>query len=84
MASSYACKIVYNANYSPHVNSTEQVNRVLKTMIRSYVNEDHRSWDVNLGKLGFALRAAVHDVTGFSPAFLNFGREPAISENCTA
>lgn len=79
MIQSYDCKIVYNANYSPHVNPTERVNRVLKTMIRSYVDKDHRTWDVNLGKLGYALRTAVHDVTGFSPAYLNFGRVPMIS-----
>lgn len=79
MVSSYDCKIIYNANYSPHVNPTERVNRVVKTMIRSYVDKDHRSWDVNLGKIGFALRTAVHEVTGCSPAYLNFGREPFIS-----
>lgn len=51
------------------------VNRVINTMIRSYIKDNHQSWDENLHKFGFALRTAVHEVTGFSPAYLNFGRE---------
>lgn len=79
MVRSYGCEIVFNANYSPHVNPTERINRVIGTMIRSYVDSDQRDWDVNLAKIGFALRTSVHEITGYSPAYLNFGREPHIS-----
>lgn len=79
MCESYDCRIVFNAQYSPHVNPTERVNRVLKTMIRSYINKDHREWDTQLHKLGYALRTAVHEVTGYTPAYLNFGREVYLS-----
>lgn len=79
MVASYDCRILFNAYYHPQANPTERVNRTLKTMIRSYVGKDHKNWDKQLPRLGFALRTAVHEVTGYSPAYLNFGRELPIS-----
>lgn len=65
-----------NANiYSPQCNSTERVNRVIKAMIRQYVNSDHCHWE-----LQFAINTAVQDSTGFSAAQLNFGRDPRIAK----
>lgn len=61
--------------YSPQCNSTERVNRVLKTMIKQYIRTDHRRWDENLPELQFAINTAIQDSTGFSAAQLNFGRE---------
>lgn len=75
MVSSYGSTIVFNARYSPSANPTERVNRVIKTIIRSFIAKDQRTWDETLPKVGFALRTAVHEVTGYSPAYLNFGRE---------
>ncbi|CAH1383307.1 unnamed protein product, partial [Tenebrio molitor] len=34
----------------------------------------HKKWDAEVAKIGYAIRTAVNEVTGFSPAFLNFGR----------
>lgn len=65
--------------YSPQCNSTERVNRVVKTMIRQYIQNDHRRWDQNLPELQFAVNTAVQDSTGFSAAQLNFGRDPRIA-----
>lgn len=65
--------------YSPQCNSTERVNRVIKTMIKQYVKDDHRVWDENLPELQFAINTAVQDSTGFSAAQLNFGRDPRIA-----
>lgn len=79
MISSYDSRIIFNAHYHPQANPTERVNRVIKTMIRSYIKDNHQLWDENLHKFGFALRTAVHEVTGFSPAYLNFGRELILS-----
>lgn len=81
MVGSYASKIVFNAYYHPQANPTERVNRVIKTMISSYVEKNQREWDKHIGKLGFAIRTAVHEVTGYSPAYLNFGREIFASGN---
>ena len=52
------------------------VNRVLKTMIVEFINEDQRDWDIHISEFRFACNTAVHSSTRFSPAFLNMGREP--------
>jgi hypothetical protein len=79
MAESHEIKVLFNANHHPQTNPTERINRVIKTMIASYVKENQRHWDVNLPKLGFALRTATHEVTGFPPVFLNLGRQLHLS-----
>lgn len=61
--------------YSPQCNSTERVNRVVKTMIKMDIRGDQRKWDEHLSEIQFAVNTAVQDSTGFSPAELNFGRE---------
>ncbi len=48
-------------------------------MIKSYEKDNHRKWDVNMAKFGFALRTAVHEVTGYKAAYLTFGREIYVS-----
>lgn len=67
-------KVWYNASYHPQVNPVERVNKVIGTAIRSYVKDNHRLWDVEIYRVGHALRNAVHEVTGQTPSFLNFGR----------
>lgn len=57
-------------------NPVERTNRVIKTMISQYVGKNHRSWDKHLPALQFAYNTAHQDSTGYSPAYLNFGREP--------
>lgn len=79
MVASYDCKIQFNAQYSPTSNPTERINLVIKTMISSYITKDQRTWDEVLPKVGFALRTSVHEVTGYRPAYLNFGREIFVS-----
>uniref|UniRef100_A0A1Y1K180 RNA-directed DNA polymerase n=2 Tax=Photinus pyralis TaxID=7054 RepID=A0A1Y1K180_PHOPY len=69
----------YNASYHPQVNYVERVNRVIGTAIRSYVKENHRDWDLHIYKVAHAIRNSVHDVTGFTPSFLNFGRSVPVS-----
>jgi len=44
-------------------------------MVSQYVGKDQRTWDEKLNALQFAYNTAVHDATGFTPAFLNCGRE---------
>lgn len=72
-------KVWYNANYHPQVNFTERVNRVIVTAIRSYVNENHKNWDMSIYQVAQAIRLAKHDVTGYPPAFLNFARNIPLS-----
>lgn len=75
----YNCKLLKTPYYHAQANPTERANRVIKTMISSYIQGNHRKWDENLPQLGFALRTAVHETTEYTPAYLMFGRELYIS-----
>ncbi|KAK9739006.1 Integrase core domain [Popillia japonica] len=44
-------KVWYNARYHPQINATERQNRVIVTAIRSYVGQNHRTWDKSIPKL---------------------------------
>lgn len=71
----YGVNIKYTAYYHPQANPCERINKVIKTMLASYVSENHRSWDKHLAKVGSAIRTSRHEVTSFSPNFIVFGRE---------
>lgn len=81
----YNSQIWYTPNYHPQSNPTERVNRVIGTMISSYISsKKHNEWDVHLQKLAHAIRTSVHETTEHTPSFLFFGREtsiPAIRSN---
>ncbi|KAI3376844.1 hypothetical protein L3Q82_000417 [Scortum barcoo] len=60
--------------YHPQTNLTERVNRNVKAMIASYVEEKHKNWDKYIPEFRFALNSAVHESTGVTPAELNLSR----------
>lgn len=66
-------KIWYNARYHPQANYVERVNKTVGTAIRSYISE-HKDWDKHLFEIQHAINTATHEVTGFTPSFLNFAR----------
>lgn len=68
-------KYVTTPTYAPHCNPVEKTNRTIKTMISQFVEKDQRMWDEKLATLQFAFNTAVHDATGYTPAYLNLGRE---------
>lgn len=72
-------KIFYNCRFLPQNNPAERINRVLGTALASYVGKDHRTWADELSAIEFAINTAVHEVTGYSPYFLNSGREAVLS-----
>ncbi|KAJ8917920.1 hypothetical protein NQ315_002614 [Exocentrus adspersus] len=41
----------------------------------AYCEQDHRKWDQCLPDFQLAINSSKHESTGFSPAFLNFGRQ---------
>jgi len=55
---------------------TERANRTFKEMLRSYVASRPGSWCQHLDMLEFAYNNSVHPATGFSPFFMNYGRDP--------
>ncbi|GFW08307.1 retrovirus-related Pol polyprotein from transposon 412 [Trichonephila clavipes] len=61
--------------YRPQKNGTERVNRDLVQMIANYVNEQHDTWDQFLREFAYAIRTAVNETTGKTPAELFFGRK---------
>lgn len=72
-------KIWYNAKYHPQVNFSERVNKVIVTALRCYIHDNHKTWDSSIFKVAQAIRISKHDVTGYSPAFLNFGRNVPVT-----
>ncbi|XP_064479174.1 uncharacterized protein K02A2.6-like [Ornithodoros turicata] len=60
--------------YHPQANITERVNRNIKMMIVTLTSR-HKDWDARLTEIGFATRTTENRSTGFTPAYLNFGRE---------
>lgn len=72
-------KIWYNARYHPQCNFVERVNRTIGAAIRSYI-KDHKDWDQEIKKIGYAINTAKHESTGFPPVYLNFGRYVPITQ----
>lgn len=68
-------KLWYNSRYHPQNNFTERTNKTIGSAIRSYIEDNHRHWDKYIAEITLAFRTAVHEITGYSPFFLNFGRE---------
>ena len=64
------------AVYHPSPNPVERVNRVIVTAIRCSLHQqkDHREWDRSIHQIAQAIRTTVHDSTGHTPFFINFGR----------
>ena len=75
LAKAYHVVIRFTTPYTPQSNPTERVNRVLKTMMSSYLGKVHDTWDEYLPEFVHAMNSAVHEATGFSPSYLNLGRE---------
>lgn len=77
----YNVQLWFTALYHPQANPAERTNRVLKTMLASYVRDNHKTWSLYLPKVACAIRTAVHEVTNCTPYFINFGREYIVSGN---
>lgn len=72
----YKVNIFFTAAYYPRADHTERVNRVIKTMLKTYVDQgNHRTWEDNLPAISCAIRTSRHETTGYTPYFINFGRE---------
>ena len=61
--------------YTPQCNPVERTNRVIKTLVRQYIDRSQTTWDKYLNEIAFTYNTARSDFTGFSPAYLNYGRE---------
>ncbi|XP_046868523.1 uncharacterized protein LOC124460969 [Drosophila willistoni] len=55
----YGVKHLRTALYSPQSNAAERVNQSVLNAIRSYLNEDHRDWDLYLSEIEFKVRDSI-------------------------
>ncbi|XP_018318431.1 uncharacterized protein K02A2.6-like [Agrilus planipennis] len=62
--------------YHPSANMVERKNRDLKTQLSILVGQNHQNWPEKLPSIRFALNTARCQSTGYSAAYLTFGREP--------
>ena len=60
---------------------TERFNRTIVKMIKAYIKEDQRDWDLHLACLAAAYRSSTHEATGFTPNLLMLGREVRFPED---
>ncbi|XP_049885356.1 uncharacterized protein K02A2.6-like [Pectinophora gossypiella] len=67
--------VQYCPKYTAQVNSVERYNKTIMVAVSSFIENDHRHWDLNIAKIQFALNSSVNEVTRFTPAFLIYGRE---------
>ena len=63
----------YHAQTNGHV---ERMNRTLASMLRHYIAENQRAWDLYLPWLGFAYNSTVHRATQTTPFELILSRPP--------
>ena len=54
---------------------TERFNRTLMRMVKAFLKDEQRDWDLHLGCLAAAYRASPHEATGMTPNLLMLGRE---------
>lgn len=65
--------------YHPQGNGqVERFNRTLKNMLAKVTQQNQKDWDVHLPRVLFAYRTSIHESTGFSPYYINFGRSPTL------
>lgn len=75
LCDNYRTKLSYTALYYPRADPCERVNKTVKTMISMYVKDNQRKWDDHLPAITCAIRTAKSETTGYSPYYVNFGRE---------
>jgi hypothetical protein len=62
--------------FHPSANGlVEQMNATLEKMILSFIDKNHKDWDLYLPLLMAAYRSTVHPATGYTPNMMMLGRE---------
>lgn len=60
--------------YRPAGQMVERHNGIIKQCLRAYCS-NHKDWDQHIPEIALAMRTAESVVTGYTPAFLCYGRE---------
>ena len=70
-------KVAPSTAYHPQTDGqTERVNRVIEDVLRCYVSDQGENWHLYLRAAEFAINNSVQASTGFTPFYLNYGRNP--------
>ena len=66
--------------YKPSTNGNiERFHATMHSMLAKWVSENQRDWDDKLPAVAFAYRITPQEATGYTPFFLQFGREARIT-----
>lgn len=66
--------------YHPQSNGrVERFHKTLKSLLAKAINNDQSDWESKLPDSLFAHRIAVSEVTGYSPFFMLYGRQPRVA-----
>lgn len=76
-------KHAFTPVYHPETNPVERKNRDLKPQLAILVKDQHRNWPEHLPSIRFAMNTATSLSTGFTPAYLTFGRELKTPDDTT-
>jgi hypothetical protein len=57
--------------------ATERANRTMTQMLRQCVSPKQKDWATKLPAIEFAMNSARSSTTGFTPFYLNYGRNPS-------
>lgn len=67
MINAYKINHIQTAPYSPQSNASERTNQSVLSAIRSYLQNDHRDWDLYLTEIECSLRSSIHAARGVTP-----------------
>ena len=80
----WGIKQVVTGGYNPQANGAcERYHRWMNTAMTQLYDRKSLDWDSYLPAISFAYRVSENDSTGYSPFFLNTGREPTLPSDIT-
>ena len=70
---------IFTSGYRPQTNGlVERFNGTLAQSLSMYVSSNQKDWDEHLNSVLFAYRVSPSEVTGESPFYMLYGREPLL------